>query len=237
MRGDLGYYLTYSSLIHLLFLGWIAFTNFSKEAGRVYYSVDFVSGFHSKKILQGEKGNEGEKQEAQKQGRTKGLTVDPKEDLILKSKKKVSKSEKENKRIVPPVPSLSVAKGSRPMEGKTFSEVPGLDSGIGIGLGDGNFGSGGSHFPYRWYIDSIKKKLDSNWNIASGFNARIHAEVAFTVLRDGSLRDIEIEKSSKDETFDRQVIRSIEYSDPLPPLPSNFPDSELRVHVRFSLKR
>ena len=57
------------------------------------------------------------------------------------------------------------------------------------------------------------------------------------VITDGSIRDIEVEETSKNEVFDQAAVRAVRYSNPLPPLPKEFQESELHVHIRFTVKR
>jgi TonB family protein len=83
----------------------------------------------------------------------------------------------------------------------------------------------------------MKKKLDANWNVSSGFSQKIFAQVAFVINKNGSITGVEIEQTSHNEIFDRAALRAVEYANPLPPLPADFPEPSLRVHVRFSVKR
>lgn len=230
---DLRRYLLYSFLLHIFFVVGIGIQGLFKSTKKTYYSVDFLGGLPGAARIGG-----GETQKKQESLTTK--VINPHEDLLIKSKQKPSKKEKEIISTVPlppPPPPAKVREGA-----DTISEVPGIDaaSGIGIGIGEGGFGGGGGsggNFPYTWYVQSIRKKLDSNWNVTSGFSHKIIAQVAFTIKRDGSVTNIEIEESSKNELFDKAVVRAVEYSHPFPPLPPAFPESELRVHVRFTLKR
>ena len=142
----------------------------------------------------------------------------------------------------PPVPTLAVPKPLPKKDGGSDipSAVPEAGSGgVGIGFGDGigSGGGGAGNFPHAWYVQTIKKKLDSNWNVEGGFSARIYAQVTFTISRDGSLADVEIEQTSKNEVFDRAALRAVQASSRLPPLPKGFEEPALRVHVRFTAKR
>lgn len=229
---DLRRYLFYSFLLHIFFIAGIGMHGLFKSTRKTYYSVDFLGG------LPGAVRMGGETQKEQESATAK--VIHPQEDLLIKSKQKPSKKEKEIISTVPlpPPPPQAKVKGGA----ESISEVPrlGAESGIGIGIGEGGFGGGGGgagNFPYTWYVHTLRKKLDANWNVTSGFSSKIIAQVAFTIKRDGSISNIEIEESSKNEVFDRAVIRAVEYSHPFPPLPTGFPESELRVHVRFTLKR
>ncbi len=186
-------------------------------------------------------------------------TVNPEEDLLIKSKNNKKKKEKEIVSRALPIPAaLPIPKPLETKDNSQGSGIPspvpsvgsgtgagssvgaGNGSGIGIGVGDGSgsgSGTGGAgNFPYAWYVHSVKKKLDSNWNVTSGFDRRIYTQVAFTINRNGAINDIDVEESSKDSAFDLAARRAVEYSSPLPPLPSGYDEPNLRIHVRFSVK-
>lgn len=225
-------YLIYSFLIHVTLVGWLTVANLSKKVTKTYYSVDFLGGLPS--------GSDArlETQKAKESQKEKVKIINPQEDLLLKSKKKLAKNEKEIVSTVPAIPSVPVPKFASRAGQNVSSEIPGTGSGVGIGLGGGfGDGSGAGNFPYTWYVHSIKKKLDSNWNVTTGFSNKIYTQVAFVIRRDGTIANIKVEESSKNEIFDRAALRAVEYTNPLPPLPSDFPESELRVHVRFVVKK
>jgi TonB family protein len=93
------------------------------------------------------------------------------------------------------------------------------------------------NFPYTWYVHAVRQKIDANWTVSSGFDQRIFTQVAFTINKDGSIVRTEIEQGSGNEVFDRAAVRAVEYCNPLPPLPQGYAESDLRVHVRFTVKR
>ncbi len=231
-------YLTYSSLVHVVAIGWVLFVQLYRQPSKTYYVVDFLgSGGFSPGAGAG--GSQPEQAVEKKEEAVKTKLIDPKEDLLIKSKKPLSKKEKEVVTSAPPIPSAPIPK---PVQGKAVAEssfpslVPGPGNGIGIGFGGGG-GSGAGNFPYTWYVHTIRKKLDSNWNVTEGYSSRVFAQVAFTIKKDGSIIKIDIEEGSKDEVFDQAARRAVEYASPLPPLPSDFEEDELRVHVRFTMKR
>lgn len=234
-QSNLSRYLTYSFLIHISLVAWLTIANLAQRKSKTYYTVDFLGGMTS-----GAAPQEIEAQKPREPEAIKTKMINPEEDLLMKSKRKLKKNEREIISTVPPVPSVPVPKISNQSGTNISNEIPGTvpGSGIGIGFGTGGLGGGvAGNFPYTWYVHTIQKKLDSNWNVAAGFNARIYAQVAFTLRKDGALTALEIEETSKNEIFDRAAMRAIESSAPFPPLPSDFPESELRVHVRFALKR
>lgn len=190
---------------------------------------------------------------------SKVKTVNPAEDLLLKSKKKKDKKEKEviakaipipssmpipkpldTPNAIPSAPSAIPSPGSgsggRGNGAGAVKDGSGVGIGVGDGVGEDSGFSGGGNFPYTWYVHSVKKKLDSNWNVVSGFDRRIFTQMAFTIGRNGNITEIEVEESSGNDAFDLAARRAVEYSSPLPPLPGDFQEPNLRVHVRFTVK-
>ncbi|OGR95719.1 MAG: hypothetical protein A2902_04415 [Elusimicrobia bacterium RIFCSPLOWO2_01_FULL_64_13] len=236
MTGGLSRYFFYSGLAHASCLTFLVLASLSHPRTKLYYAVDFVGGFSSPRG--GSAAPAGDEA-------AKVTTVNPEEDLLLKEKPGAKKDAKKKKEVVskaPPVPSIPIPRAPEGTKGvqEGAGAIPGTESGIGIGFGEegvgGTGGSGSGNFPYAWYVHSVRKKLDSNWSVPGKYGSRVNAQVGFTILKNGSLKGVEIEESSKDALFDRAALRAVEYSNPLPPLPSGFPESDLRVHVRFTVK-
>ncbi len=240
-QSRLGRFLFYSFLIHSAVIISLFFSNLIGERTKNYYAVDFYGGESGSQAMSSGSPAAPVEEKTVKQEAAKAAAANPKEDLLIKSKKKEQKT-----RIVssvPPIPIPSPKQHARHEENSSAipSAIPSVDgSGVGVGFGpDGYRGGGGGagNFPYQWYIQAIKKNLDANWNVTGGYSKRIYAQMAFTIKRDGSLLDVKVEEPSGDEAFDRAAQRAVELSGPFPPLPRDFPESSLRVHVRFTVKR
>jgi TonB family protein len=235
-------FIFYSFLIHAAFIAGLIIKQFSLNNTKNYYSVDLYGGGPAPSA----EANLNAEPEAPKETvapePVKEKVVNPKEDLLIKSKKK----DKKIKEVISQVPAIPIPKapGSRKEKGDSGgyvpSAVPGASDGSGVGVGfgaDGWKGSGGAgNFPYQWYIQSVKKKLDQNWNVSSGYSRRIYAQTAFTIQKNGSVSDVEIEESSGNSVFDSEARRAVQLSAPFPPLPRGFEEPTLRVHVRFTVK-
>lgn len=232
-------FIFYSFLLHSFLLTSLFFRQLSSERGKTYYAVDFLSGGTADLNL----GSSGAAREtAPKEEPLKEKTVNRKEDILVKSKKK----EPRVKEVITPIPSMPIPRApDKKNAGSDISDIPSVipgtsdKSGVGVGFGAEGWkggGSGAGNFPYQWYVQTIKKKLDANWNVTGGFSRRIYAQVAFTIARDGSLSDIQIEESSGNDVFDLQAQRAVDASGPFPGLPRGFQEPSLRVHVRFTVK-
>jgi TonB family protein len=80
-------------------------------------------------------------------------------------------------------------------------------------------------------VDLIKK----NWNQNQGAAGQV--QVKFTIHRDGTLTDIEIEKPSNVSLLDLESQRALFKTKALPPLPREFTENTLPVHLIFDYHR
>lgn len=91
---------------------------------------------------------------------------------------------------------------------------------------------------YGWYIASVKRRIDPNWDRFSidqtvRNSSTIHSAVAFTISRDGSVKNVRVVESSGNLSWDNAGLRAILSSSPLPPLPSDYPRSDVSVTWDF----
>ena len=235
-------FLFVSFLIHITLAGTFILNGLLQDNRKKYYAVDFYAGSPSAgQMSDGGSSPASAVQETPKAEPVKIKTINPKEDLLIKSHKK----EKRVKEVVSEIPSIPIpsAKPRTKAEEQGSgipSAVPSASDGSGVGVGfgsDGYRGGSAGNFPYQWYVHTVKTKLDENWNVTEGFSKRIYTQVAFTIRRDGILTEIDIEEGSGNEVFDRAAKRAVEMTNPCPPLPSDFKEPSLRVHVRFTVKR
>ena len=101
---------------------------------------------------------------------------------------------------------------------------------------------GGGDFAsrYGWYIDAVKRKVQSNWlqnTIDPGVRAArtAHAVVEFTIYKDGTVKDIRVTQASGNMSMDNSGLRAIMSSNPLPGLPPDYSGSTVRVVFDFDL--
>lgn len=109
--------------------------------------------------------------------------------------------------------------------------VPGTTTDVPVG-GSGVTGLEGGDFPYTLYIQSMHRRIGTNWfrpQTASGTPAIVY----FRIARDGSISDAKIESSSGNATFDRAALSAIRSSSPLNPLPFGYDGNYLGVHLTF----
>jgi protein TonB len=96
-----------------------------------------------------------------------------------------------------------------------------------VNVGDGDFGS-----RFGWYVDGINRKMSSSWNRpevdpSTPKGARVY--LTFTIHRDGSPSDVQVDRSSGSATLDRSCMRAGQRVDTFGNLPAAYNQSTLRV--------
>ncbi len=87
---------------------------------------------------------------------------------------------------------------------------------------------------YSYYLNAILARIAENWfDPYLGEARRISTTMVFVIERDGSLRDIQVEKSSGDQVYDNAAERALKVLDRLPPLPPEFKGPRLKLHLEF----
>lgn len=117
-----------------------------------------------------------------------------------------------------------------------------LRLGLGEGSGGGLFGSalssqiGLSSFPYTYYLQALLDRISSNWlkSQLSGLDtAGLHTTIYFKIFPSGQISDVKIEESAGIKALDLSALRAVYSSAPFPPLPQDYPDDYLGIHLIF----
>ncbi len=90
-----------------------------------------------------------------------------------------------------------------------------------------------ANFPYPWYITQVREALWNTWTAKMPSGGGLRCTVRFSILRDGSVKSVSVEKSSGNRLFDSAAESSVESSAPFPVLPDDFYEDRLTVHVEF----
>ncbi|HUU36748.1 MAG TPA: cell envelope integrity protein TolA [Candidatus Desulfaltia sp.] len=121
----------------------------------------------------------------------------------------------------------------------------GLRIGGGSGPGGGGFGPGGAgfgpggglaNFPYTWYLNLITERVSSNWFsslVDPGVSGNFQTIVNFRIEKSGQITDVKIEQSSGATPLDLSAVRAVKASAPFPPLPREYGESYLGIHLIF----
>jgi protein TonB len=89
-----------------------------------------------------------------------------------------------------------------------------------------------SDFPFAWYLRQVQSKISQKWEGQARDGNQ--PQVVFEIGRDGKVTGLKIEKSSGNPLYDQAALRAITEATPLPPLPEEFTESSLRVHLGFN---
>ncbi len=122
-------------------------------------------------------------------------------------------------------------KGGNPDLPSGYSQTPGSGSPGGTVQGQGN-----NDFStrYGWYIAAAKRRVAPNWNVLfldpSVRNSQtLHCVISFTILRDGTIKNLRVSQSSGNSSFDTSGLRAIQSSVPFAPLPTDWKSPDVDV--------
>jgi periplasmic protein TonB len=103
-------------------------------------------------------------------------------------------------------------------------------------------GPGGGDFAtrYGWYVEAVRRKIGSNWNLFEidpvvRSARRAKSVMTFTINRDGSVKNIRMEQSSGNISMDNSAQRALANAMPMPPLPNDYAGSYVNVNFDFDL--
>lgn len=156
-----------------------------------------------------------------------------------------SKAEKKAAITKPEPPPLG--ERAQPGSPQGAPEGTGAQGGFGTGLrvgtgngsggwGPGGFGGGLGNFPYQYYLNIITEKVSANWFsslVDPGVTGNFQTVVYFRIQRDGQIADLKVEQASGVTALDLSAMRAVRASAPFPPLPRDYEDNYLIIHLMF----
>ena len=89
-----------------------------------------------------------------------------------------------------------------------------------------------SDFPFAYYLAAVQRKITERWE-GRALQGR-QPLVVFTIGRDGRISGLAVEKTSGNSYYDQAALRAINEAVPFPPLPAEFPEPALRIHLEFN---
>lgn len=101
----------------------------------------------------------------------------------------------------------------------------------------GNIQTDFATFPYPWYITQVRNSLWSEWEKRRPAGVTLRALITFAIARDGKIKDLKIEKTSQDDSFDFAARSAVINAGPFPPLPMLYEKDELTVTVEFKQEK
>lgn len=86
------------------------------------------------------------------------------------------------------------------------------------------------------YLGDMTGRITDAWRqpVVGPHSGVLKTTIFFTILRDGSVLDVQVWASSGDNTFDRSARQAVEEVDPLPVLPEGFKGDQLGVYLDFT---
>jgi TonB family protein len=150
------------------------------------------------------------------------------------------------RRQKPPSPSRQAPKeatarrpttGAEAQAGSAVAETGGR--GMGFGLSTGGGGTGGylevGDFCCPEYLTTMLELIRRNWS--SKQDVAGVTLMKFTMLRNGQIANVELERSSGYTALDLTAQRALLLTRQLPPLPAGFSEPSLTVHLNFQYQR
>ena len=125
-------------------------------------------------------------------------------------------------------------RGAQTTQGNANAETRVRGQGFGLSTGGGP-GDGSSldvgDFCCPEYLATMVVRIRQAWQQNQGASGR--TLVKFTIQRDGTLTNAEIERPSGTSTLDLAALRAVLSTRTLQPLPDAFPNPTLTVHLNF----
>jgi periplasmic protein TonB len=103
------------------------------------------------------------------------------------------------------------------------------------GAGGGDFGS-----RFSWYVNAVQQRVSSNWlqsTIDPSLSYAPRVVVTFTILRDGTVANVQVTQSSNNYSVDSSAVRAVHNSSPLMRLPPAYAGSSVNVEFWFDYHR
>jgi TonB family protein len=130
-------------------------------------------------------------------------------------------------------------RGAEVQEGSARADTGAKGSNFGLTTGGGAAGMGGyldvGNFCCPEYLETMRQLIQGNWQ--SQQQVAGQTQVKFTIQRDGTLAGIELERSSGYFALDQAAQRALYSTRRLPPLPREFTEDRLTVHLVFNYQR
>jgi protein TonB len=138
---------------------------------------------------------------------------------------------------VKPTPPKAVPAGKGAAPAVELPAAPGLPNGTAGGAGAAlSFGTDvaafDADFPFSYYVQQLLALIGANWFRPDAPEGAL-CTVTFRILRSGQVAEVKVESTSGISWYDRAAVRAVFAANPLPPLPNDYRNEQLGVHLRF----
>lgn len=132
-----------------------------------------------------------------------------------------------------PKPAREVKKDAmRPLKGEKKEEIPAPKEEVISYGGTKVEGVDAPYFPFSYYLNQVLSFISSNWYKPPSPEGTF-CTVYFIISKSGRIIDAKVEASSGNSAFDRAALRAVLASNPLPPLPYDYYEEKLGIHLKF----
>jgi protein TonB len=136
-----------------------------------------------------------------------------------------------------PTPPKAALPGKGAAPAVDLPSAPGLPSGVAGGAGSTlSFGADvaafDADFPFSYYVQQLVSLIGANWFRPDASDGTV-CTVSFRIQRTGQVTDVKVESGSGASYYDRAAVRAVYAANPLPPLPNDYRNEQLGVHLRF----
>jgi TonB family protein len=87
------------------------------------------------------------------------------------------------------------------------------------------------------YLNAVNNRIRANWFAVMPETARNgqqgRVDVLFAIARDGSIQDLRLVATSRNDALDQAATIAIQTSNPLPPLPAEFKGDRMALRYAF----
>jgi protein TonB len=108
----------------------------------------------------------------------------------------------------------------------------GMQGNQGIGVGPDSVI--GQRFGY--YVDLMRNQIARYWSTAGLAGETRRVSVTFTILRDGTVKDLKVSQASGNSTLDYAALRAVTQASPLPALPPTYDKDSAQVELWFQVR-
>ena len=197
-----------------------------KNSSKTTYTIDFIG---SGKVVS-----------MQQQQKAAPKAEEPQKTAkkAYQSKAEISAKKQPKKKKAPaPLAAPSILdETDEPSQKETASEASSSGGAEGEFEG-GNIQTDFATFPYPWYITQVRNSLWSEWEKRRPVGTVRGTMVSFAIARDGKIKNLKVQKSSGDDSFDFAAKSAVINAGPFPPLPMLYEKDELTVTVEFKQEK
>jgi TonB family protein len=128
--------------------------------------------------------------------------------------------------------------GEEPREGSARADTGARGQGFGLTTGGGG-GTGAyldvGNFCCPDWLETVVQRIQQNWDSKQNLMGQV--TVKFTIQRDGTLTDVQVERPSGFAALDLAAHRAVMVTQRVPALPAQYSNPTLTVHLRFDYSR